>query len=135
MIDATTAPAMKQVPRPLANGVRAARGTFGNSRSASIHMLMAVKCAETITSRDRVAGVFSTGSSATTMGRSRMPLRPTASATSSGGGPAPGRTPEGGRARPERRDQDQLRGRRPDQQRRQHDPWNRKAEVVGERAD
>src|SRR5712672_1411307 len=88
-IEASTAPAMRAVPRPLAKGMRAARGSFGNSRSDSIHMLMAVKWAGTMRSRARVAGVFNNGISATTMGRSRMPLKPTASATSSGGAPAP----------------------------------------------
>ena len=82
-----TAEAMSAPPMPLTNGMRAACGIFGASRSASIHMLIAVKCAGMINSTNRVDGVLTTGSNATTIGSSRIPLRLTAIAISIGGPP------------------------------------------------
>ncbi len=69
--------------------MRFSRGSAGVSRSASIHMLTAVKWAGSMSSTARVLWVRSTGSSAITMGSRRMPLRPTATPASSGAAPAP----------------------------------------------
>ena len=69
--------------------MRRSRGIPGNSRSNSIHMLTEVKCAGSSRSRVRVSGPRNSGSSATTMGNSRMPLRVTATAASIKGAPLP----------------------------------------------
>ena len=57
--------------------------------ATSIHMLTEVKCAGSSRSRRRVRGPRRSGSSATTMGNRRMPLRLTAMAASTGGAPVP----------------------------------------------
>ena len=52
-------------------------------------MLAAVKCAGSNRSRVRVCGPRSSGSSATTIGRNRTQLKPTATAVSNSVAPAP----------------------------------------------
>ncbi len=52
-------------------------------------MLAAVKCAGSSRSRVRVCGPRISGSSATTIGRNRTPLRPTAIAVSNSVAPVP----------------------------------------------
>ena len=69
--------------------MRRSRGNPGSSRSDSTHILTDVKCVGSSRSRSRVPGPRSSGSSATTMGNSRIALKPTAIAPSIGVAPRP----------------------------------------------
>ncbi len=80
---------MKVNPSPFANAMRCSRGIAGRSRSASIHMLTAVRCAGSSNARVGVSGRRIIGSSDITIGISRTLLSPTAIATSSGAAPTP----------------------------------------------
>src|ERR1700716_3990163 len=75
---------MKLTPSPFENASRLSRGTPGNSRRDSIHMLIAVRCVIRRRSRRDVSFCLSSGSSETTIGISRALLRLTASAVSTG---------------------------------------------------
>ena len=74
---------------PLQNAIRCSRGSAGNSRCNSTHMLTEVKCVGSSRSRRRVPGPRSSGSSDTTIGNSLIPLRLTATAASGSGAPLP----------------------------------------------
>ena len=69
--------------------MRFSRGCLGNSRSASTHMLTAVKCAGSTSFQARVSGRRSIGSSPTTIGSSRTLESATAIAASIRLAPAP----------------------------------------------
>ena len=102
--------------------MRRSRGNPGSSRSDSTHILTDVKCVGSSRSRSRVPGPRSSGSSATTMGNSRIALKPTAIAPSIGVAP-----------RPSEEIEDHLGRRGPYEDRRQRQPPRRKAIVMGER--
>ena len=80
---------MKPTDKPLQKAMRRSRGNAGSRRSDSTHMLTEVKWVGSSRSRSRVPCPRSIGSSATTMGNSRTPLRLTAIATSIGAAPVP----------------------------------------------
>ncbi len=69
--------------------MRCSRGIPGASRIASTHTLTAMKCTGTMSCHARVLSRFTSGSSATTMGRSRTLDRHTASVPSSAPAPDP----------------------------------------------
>ena len=115
---------MKPTPSPFANGMRISRGNAGKNRSASIHMLTAVRCAGRMSRRMGVSFSLINGSSDTTMGSRRALLTPTATAVSTARG-----------AGTERRDQDDLPRGDPQQQGRGHDPPQAEAEVMRQRGD
>ena len=80
---------MKPTPSPFANGMRVSRGNAGSNRSASIHMLTAVRCAGRMRWRVGVSFCLIKGSSDTTMGSRRALLTPTATAVSTALAPPP----------------------------------------------
>ena len=96
----------------------------GSSRSDSTHMLTEVKCVGSKRSREPVPGRRNSGSSATTIGNSRIALNVTAIATSNSGAPAPSaeiRITCAGAAQTSNG--------------RQRQPQRRQAEIVRQRAD
>ena len=80
---------MKPVDMPLQKATRCSRGMDGRSRSDSIHMLTEVKCVGSRRSAMPLRGRRNKGSSATTIGNSRMALSVTAIATSNADAPVP----------------------------------------------
>ena len=104
--------------------MRRSRGSAGKRRSDSTHMLTEVKWAGSRRSRRRMFGPRSSGSSATTMGNSRIALKRDRD----------GRLDRRG-AGAERGNQDHLPRRRPHQQGRQCEPPGRQAVFMGECAD
>src|SRR5262245_11104157 len=115
---------MKLMPSPLAKAMRDSRGSGGNRRNDSIHMLIAVRCAGSTSARRGVSFDLRSGSSAITIGKSRAPLTPTAIAVSTGLAPAP--SAETRITCPGPAHTSHGRG---------HHPPQREAEVLGERRD